>query len=123
MEPYREIVEQAFLNRQTQVINTNYFTQQEKNKVQTEICTVINDLLDDHENDEDNAMALEGHLNLPVYTALIKMPDNELNEKIRLLQKQKELFNIILSRAKRSVKKQINITYIKNRTVAYIFDR
>ena len=123
MEPYREIVEQAFLNRQTQVINTNYFTQQEKNKVQTEICTVINDLLDDHENDEDNAMALEGHLNLPVYTALIKMPDNELNEKIRLLQKQKELFNIILSRAKCSVKKQINITYIKNRTVAYIFDR
>lgn len=123
MEPYREIVEQAFLNRQTQVINTNYFTQQEKNKVQTEICTVINDLLDDHENDEDNAMALEGHLNLPVYTALIKMPDNELNEKIRLLQKQKELFNIVLSRAKRSVKKQINITYIKNRTVAYIFDR
>lgn len=123
MEPYREIVEQAFLNRQTQVINTNYFTQQEKNKVQTEICTVINDLLDDHENDEDNAMAFEGHLNLPVYTTLIKMPDNELNEKIRLLQKQKELFNIILSRAKRSVKKQINITYIKNRTVAYIFDR
>ena len=123
MEPYREIVEQAFLNRQTQVINTNYFTQQEKNKVQTEICTVINDLLDDHENDEDNAMAFEGHLNLPVYTALIKMPDNKLNEKIRLLQKQKELFNIILSRAKRSVKKQINITYIKNRTVAYIFDR
>ena len=105
------------------MINTNYFTQQEKNKVQTEICTVINDLLDDHENDEDNAMAFEGHLNLPVYTTLIKMPDNELNEKIRLLQKQKELFNIILSRAKRSVKKQINITYIKNRTVAYIFDR
>ena len=68
MELYSEIIEQALLNLQTQVTNTNSFAQQEKNEVQTEMSTVINDLLDEHENDEDNSMALEEHLNLPVYT-------------------------------------------------------
>ena len=68
MELYSEIVEQSLLNLQTQVTNTNSFAQQEKNEVQTEMSTVINDLLDEHENDEDNSMALEEHLNLPVYT-------------------------------------------------------
>lgn len=49
------------------------------------MSTIINDLVDDHENDEDNVMALEGQSNIPVYTALILMTENELKEKIRSL--------------------------------------
>ena len=45
------------------------------------MSTIINDLLDDYGNGEDNAMALEGHSNIPVYTAPIMIPDKELHEK------------------------------------------
>ena len=47
------------------------------------MSTVVNDLLDGSENDEDDAMVLEAQLNRSVYTALIMMPDNEFKEKTR----------------------------------------
>ena len=53
-------------------------------------------MLDDHENDEDNVMALEGHSNMPVYAAPILMQENELNEKIRSLHsKTKKNISVI----------------------------
>ena len=59
--------------------NIDSFPQQENNEVQTEIPTVLNNLLDEDEN-YDTA-ALQEKANLSLYTALIMMPDNKLNKK------------------------------------------
>ena len=62
----------------------------------TEISTVVI-LLDDYENDEDDAMVSEEQLNLLLHKALKMMPDNKLNEKNKINWiKRDEDFRILL---------------------------
>lgn len=73
MEPYSEMLVQALFNFWTQVTSIVSFAQQENDEVETEMPTVVNDLLDDDENDENNVMALETQLNLLCWmTSLMK---------------------------------------------------
>ena len=73
MEPYSEMLVHALFNFWTQVTSIVSFAQQENDEVETEMPTVVNDLLDDDENDENNVMALETQLNLLCWmTSLMK---------------------------------------------------
>ena len=73
MEPYSEMLVQALFNFWTQVTSIVSFAQQENDEVGTEMPTVVNDLLDDDENDENNVMPLETQLNLLCWmTSLMK---------------------------------------------------
>lgn len=73
MEPYSEMLVQALFNFWTQVTSIVSFAQRENDEVETEMPTVVNDLLDDDENDENNVMSLETQLNLLCWmTSLMK---------------------------------------------------
>jgi len=104
MEPYSEMVDQALSNLSSAVTNPDAFSQQENDEVQADIANVAGDLLED-ESLSDDAVILDDTPPLPAYTAPVVMPDDELNSKIRSLNKnQRKLFNKVQSWAKRSIK-------------------
>ena len=105
MEPFGEIVDQTLSNLRSDVTIPDSFSQQENDEVQAELAAVINDMLED-ESFTDNAVLLDdSSLDIPSYTAPILIPENQINSKIRSLnQKQCELFGMVESWAKKSIK-------------------
>lgn len=55
------------------------FSSWKNDEIQTDVFNC--DFLDDDENDEADAMALERELTPPVCTALTVMPEKEVNDK------------------------------------------
>ena len=64
-------------------------------------------MLEDETFTDDVILLDDSSLNVPSYTALVLIPDNEINSKIRSLnRKQCELFDMVQSWAKKSIKLQ-----------------
>ena len=62
-------------------------------------------MLEDETFTDDVILLDDSSLNVPSYTPLVLIPDNEVNSKIRSLnRKQRELFDMVQSWAKKSIK-------------------
>ena len=85
--------------------NPDSFSRQENDEVQEELAAVVNDILE-YESFTDDAELLDvASLKMLCYTAPVLIPDSEINSKIQSLsQKQRELFDMVLSWAKKSIK-------------------
>ena len=69
---------------------------------------IVNSLLDNSEDPTEDAAVLDEALFAPVYSGLSLMSDSELNSDAwKLNQKQRQLFNIAHSQAKKYFKKPI----------------
>ena len=64
MEPFGEMGEQALLDLHTHVVNADPFSQQENDKVQTELSATVSDLVEHDENLTGDATILK---NFPLY--------------------------------------------------------
>ena len=98
-EPYGDLVDSALLNLRTNLIrNRDAFSQQEDDEVEEQLLTTANNL---ESEDPTNGAVILGD----VYTVPTNIPvvisDNELNAKIRSLnRKQREYFDIVYNWAK-----------------------
>ena len=108
MEPFSEIVDQALSNLRSDVTNPDSFSQQENDEVQAELAAVINDILEDESLTYDAVLLHDTSVNMPSNTAPVLIPDSEINSKVRSLdQKQRELFGMVQSWAKKSIKAKL----------------
>ena len=108
MEPFSEMVDQALSNLRSDVTNSDSFSQQENDEVQAELAAVINDIREDESFTYDAVLLHDTSVNMPSYTAPVLIPDSEINSKVRSLdQKQRELFGMVQSWAKKSIKTKL----------------
>ena len=108
MEPFSEIIDQALSNLRSDVTNPDSFSQQENDQAQAELAAVINDILEDESFTYDTVLLHDTSVNMLSYTAPVLIPDSEINSKVRSLdQKQRELFGMAQSWAKKSIKTKL----------------
>ena len=85
--------------------NPDSFSRQENDEVQEELAAVVNDILEYESFTDDAALLDVASLKMLCYTEPVLIPDSEINSKIQSLsQKQRELFDMVLSWAKKSIK-------------------
>ena len=100
IEPFAELVDEAFEHYHADLdINMNAFAQQENEEVE-DLLSNTNEELDEEPNNDAITEASRVFSDVPCV-----LPDNEINEKIRSLnKKQREIFDVVLSWANNFVK-------------------
>ena len=111
MEPYGDIVDDALINlcENIRSIGDPFFSQQENNEVDHKLIETFQNVLQSDDPAQDAVLLQDEHQGQSV--ALIVIPDEELNFKIRMVkEKQRDVFNIVHNWSKQSVRNLSSIS-------------
>ena len=126
MEPFNELLDQVLLSVHSDIHSHDTFSQPENDEVYEQMSFTVDSLLDNSEDPTEGPAVSDETVYAPVYSRPSFMSYSELNSNARKLnQKQRQLFDIIHSWAKKCFKKLITkpTKFCKNKATAHIFNR